>query len=133
MLTKYLVVLIHIRNKGEVGFVKRVYPSSKFLLTVPRRCFFLWILFAICVSGLLRKQDLVVSLKLCLFFCVLLTMFCFTFFLAVSWIGQWSAIVTYWPDLFSLVNQIMFEQYNVHSSQNQDQTPNSKKGEKATD
>ena len=38
--TKHLSVLIHIRNNGKVGTVKHVKPSSNFLMTVPRRCFF---------------------------------------------------------------------------------------------
>ena len=42
MQTKHLCVLIHIRTKGEVGALLNWFkPSDKiFLLTVPRRCFF---------------------------------------------------------------------------------------------
>ena len=41
MRTRHLFVLIHIRNKVEVGTIKLVLPSRKiFLLTLPRRCFF---------------------------------------------------------------------------------------------
>ena len=41
MQTKHLCVLIQIRTKGEVGApLNRFKPSSIFLLTVPRLCFF---------------------------------------------------------------------------------------------
>ena len=42
MQTKHLCFLIHIRSEGEVGApLNRLKPSSKiYLLTVPRRCFF---------------------------------------------------------------------------------------------
>ena len=72
-----------------------------------------------------RESDLVALLKLCSF-CVVGCVLCHS--LAVPWIGQWSAIVTILAWSFSLVHQIMFEQNNVHSSQNQDEIPNSKKG-----
>ena len=62
MQTKHLFVLIHIRNKGEVGITKLVKPSSIFLLTVPRGAF-LWILFIIYVSCL--SYCLVCSFKPC--------------------------------------------------------------------
>ena len=41
MRTKPLCLLIHIRTKGEVGTVIKMFkPSVDILLTVPRRCFF---------------------------------------------------------------------------------------------
>ena len=51
--TKHLCILIHIRIKGEVGNIKMFMPSSIFLLTVPRWCFFcgsfLLIVFCVCL------------------------------------------------------------------------------------
>ena len=49
MRTKHLVfVLIHIRNKGEVGAVKHVKPSRIFTDRF-KAVLLLWILFVICV------------------------------------------------------------------------------------
>ena len=57
MQTNYLCVLIHTLYKGEFGApLNRFKPYSKiFLLTVPRRCFFLWIimLFLLCFHAYL--------------------------------------------------------------------------------
>ena len=45
MRTKHLCVLIHIRNKGEVGTVKMFKPSSNFLTDRSKAVLRLWILF----------------------------------------------------------------------------------------
>ena len=67
MRTKQLFVLIHIRNKGEVGTIKLVSALQwkYFLLTVPRLCFFcgsiLLFMFAVCHAFLSVLCSLVVA------------------------------------------------------------------------
>ena len=49
MRIKHLCVLIHIRNKGEVGTVKMFKPSSNFLTDHSKAVLRLWILFLLFV------------------------------------------------------------------------------------
>ena len=53
MRNKRLSVLIHIRNKGEVGTVpsNMFKPSNNFLTDCSKAVLLLWILFVICVSS----------------------------------------------------------------------------------
>ena len=61
---KHPFVLIHIKNKGEVGTMKLVKPSSKKILTDhSKEVLLLWNLFVICVSCL--SCCLVCSLQPC--------------------------------------------------------------------
>ena len=61
MQTKHLCVLIHVRNKGEVGAVRSyLSPPEIFLLTDPKRCFF-----AIYVSCLPVSYCVLCSLQPC--------------------------------------------------------------------
>ena len=52
MLIKHLFVLIHIRNKGEVGPSNMFKPSSNILTDRSKAVLLLWILFVIYVSFL---------------------------------------------------------------------------------
>ena len=65
MQAKHQLVLIHIRNKGEVGTINMLKPSSNFPTKRSKVVLLLWILFVIYVSCLSLSYCLVCSLQPC--------------------------------------------------------------------